>query len=210
MYHYVYKTTIINTGEYYIGKHTTDSLNDNYIGSGISLREKVDESTPIHFEILQFTETEDEAYELEERIIGDLWKTDPLCLNRVSGGRRGYIYSQLGVPKTEEWKQKIGKSNSKPKSGKALEACRNNAKIGTEKRRGQKDSKQVCEKRAQTLSKTLAGVPRPYRRKRILIDGQVYVGVEEVVTKFKVSRQTVHNRIKSPNWNWQYEEKDSG
>ena len=41
MQHYVYKTTIKETKEYYIGKHSTNNINDKYIGSGKLLLEKV-------------------------------------------------------------------------------------------------------------------------------------------------------------------------
>ena len=49
--------------------------------------------------------------------------------------------------KTEEHKRKIGISNSKPKIGRALEACRNNYKIAAELRRGKKDSEETKRKR---------------------------------------------------------------
>lgn len=36
-YHYIYKTTNIITNKYYIGMHSTDDLDDGYVGSGKKL-----------------------------------------------------------------------------------------------------------------------------------------------------------------------------
>ena len=204
MLHYVYKTIIKETNEYYIGKHSTANINDNYIGSGVSLLEKVDANTPIEFQILEYAKTSDEAYILEEKILADLYKTDPLCLNRVKGGKLGYADNRKGKKQSEEWKQKISKANSKPKVGKALEACIANSKLGAEARRGQKDSNEVRRKRAESLSKALSGMPAPHRRKTLLIEGKEYLGVEIVTKEHNISRQTVYNRIKSDKWDWHY------
>ena len=204
MKHYVYKTTILSTGEYYIGKHSTSNLNDGYIGSGVSIKEMVNKETPINFEIIQYTDSSDEAYELEIKIIGNLYLTDPLCLNRVAGGKLGYADNRKGKKQSLEWKQKIGKGNSKPKTGKALEACIKNAKLGTEARRGQKDSDKTKRKRAESLSKALTGVPQLKRRKRVIADNKEYIGMQAVCDKFNITRQTVYNRIKSADWDWRY------
>lgn len=204
MLHYVYKTTVIDTGEYYIGKHSTDKANDNYIGSGKGLLERVSEDYPITIEILKYADSSDEAYELEEQIIGDLWKTDPLCLNRCKGGKIGYADNRLGKPQSKEWRNNIGRANSKSKSGIALEASRQNAKLGSEARRGMKDTIEVKKKRAESVSKATAGKPKPHLRKKIYIDNKEYLGVTQVTEEYNITRQTVYNRIKSDKWNWYY------
>lgn len=37
-YHIIYRTTCTVTNRYYIGMHSTDDLDDRYLGSGVRLR----------------------------------------------------------------------------------------------------------------------------------------------------------------------------
>lgn len=37
MYYTIYKTTNLINGKYYIGKHQTENIYDNYYGSGVAL-----------------------------------------------------------------------------------------------------------------------------------------------------------------------------
>ena len=142
--HYVYKITFTNTNEYYIGKHSTVKDNDGYLGSSTLTNEKIANEEVYIFEIIEYYDSSIEAYNAEKEIIGLLWKSDPLCLNKVPGGKGGWEYNNWsGIPKSEEHKQKIGEANSKPKTGKGLIATIANAKLGAEKRRGQKDSIEV-------------------------------------------------------------------
>jgi len=39
--HYIYKITCVVTGRWYIGMHSTININDNYLGSGTTLRHSV-------------------------------------------------------------------------------------------------------------------------------------------------------------------------
>lgn len=90
-YHFLYKIEFPN-GKYYLGEHTTSKLNDGYCGSGALL--------PFEFEkcnifdvkktILSFYATKEEMELNEEKIIGDLYRTDKKCLNLISGGSKGF------------------------------------------------------------------------------------------------------------------------
>ena len=50
-YNYVYITTNKINGKFYIGKHSTDNLNDKYLGSGIKLNNAIKKYGKEHFTI---------------------------------------------------------------------------------------------------------------------------------------------------------------
>ena len=69
--HYLYKTTCLVTGRYYIGIHSTNNLDDGYMGSGKRLRYSlrkhgIDNHTK---EIIEFFETRESLVEAEIKIV---------------------------------------------------------------------------------------------------------------------------------------------
>lgn len=105
--HYIiYKTTDTLTGEYYIGQHRTNNLKDGYKGSGNWIRSKTKKGRILITEIIHIS-TKDNLCKDERRFIGDLWKTDPYCMNECPGGGSG--------PHTKSSKEKI--SNTRKQLG---------------------------------------------------------------------------------------------
>ena len=41
MFYYIYKITNVNTGQFYVGSHATNLMDDNYFGSGIYLKRAI-------------------------------------------------------------------------------------------------------------------------------------------------------------------------
>ena len=95
--HYIYKITLLCgslNGKYYLGKHTTDNFKDGYAGSGTILKDyfqKYGKKKNITYrkEIIEFNNSAESNAEREKIIIGDLWKTDPDCINCCEGGVTG-------------------------------------------------------------------------------------------------------------------------
>lgn len=92
-FHFIYKTTNVITNKYYIGMHSTDDLNDGYLGSGkrliLSVRKYGVES---HVrEILEFCDSREALCERERSIISEEVLLDKLCLNLKLGGKGGYL-----------------------------------------------------------------------------------------------------------------------
>lgn len=87
-HHIIYKTTCLITGRYYIGMHSTDDLNDAYLGSGLRLLRSVKKhgAGQHRREILEDLSTRDAASEREKELITDEMRSDPECLNCGPGG----------------------------------------------------------------------------------------------------------------------------
>ena len=111
IYNYVYLITNTLNNKKYIGKHSTDNLNDNYIGSGIIIKQIVRKYGKNIFkkEILQFCNSEEEAFEKEKYWINfynALQDENFYNLDQGGKGRGNFTMSQ-------ETKEKISQSQKK-------------------------------------------------------------------------------------------------
>jgi len=87
-YHFIYKTTCLKNGKYYIGMHSTDNLNDGYLGSGDRIRNSIRaHGKEVHrFEILEYLQDRLSLAKREEEIVNEELLKDPLCINIKQGG----------------------------------------------------------------------------------------------------------------------------
>ena len=110
-YYYTYQV-LFNNGDYYLGQHTTVNLEDGYTGSGKKLNERTD---PFTFDILEYYNSEKELNTAEAELIGDLWYTDPKCLNMKEGGVGGWTAVNKNLDRsymlTEEYRDKMRQSS---------------------------------------------------------------------------------------------------
>ena len=88
MYHYVYKTLNLINGHYYIGVHSTSTIEDGYIGSGQLIKYAIKKYGKNNFskEIMSFHNTRDEALGAEKLLITDEVLNDPKSYNLIYGG----------------------------------------------------------------------------------------------------------------------------
>jgi hypothetical protein len=87
-FHYLYKITNNINGKYYIGRHSTDNLEDNYFGSGVGIRNAINKYGISNFskEILYFCETSEELWELERKVVDASVVYDKKSYNMGFGG----------------------------------------------------------------------------------------------------------------------------
>jgi hypothetical protein len=91
--HYLYKTTCVITGRWYIGMHSTHTLDDGYLGSGRRLRASIRKHGEDNHvkEILEFFENRELLVEAEINAITEDMIGDPDCMNLMGGGEGGFI-----------------------------------------------------------------------------------------------------------------------
>ena len=92
-YHFIYKTTNLLSGKYYIGMHSTNNLDDGYMGSGKRLRYSINKYGVENHkrEILEFFENRKQLTVREKEIVtfNEIAKEE--CLNLMPGGKGGFI-----------------------------------------------------------------------------------------------------------------------
>lgn len=162
-YYYTYKVQCTAVGwedYYYLGKHVTTNLDDGYKGSGKKLQEYYalypDDYT---FNILAFYSNKTELNIAEHNLIGELWKTDPYCLNCNAGGHGSWKAA------CEYWK---GRPHSEEHKRKQSELMRGK-KFSEEHKRKIAESlkgKKISEQTKHKISESLKGKPSPTKGKQ--------------------------------------------
>lgn len=90
-FHFVYKTTNKCNGKFYIGYHSTDDMDDGYLGSGTVLKRAVEKYGPDNFYriVLKHFGSREEALAYEREIVNEDAIRDPNCYNLCFGGSGG-------------------------------------------------------------------------------------------------------------------------
>jgi hypothetical protein len=95
-YHFIYKTTDTRNGNFYVGMHSTDNLNDGYIGSGLRLKKLIYKHGKEIFkiEILEFLPDRESLKKREAEIVNSDLLKEEKCMNLKEGGEGGFANEQ--------------------------------------------------------------------------------------------------------------------
>ena len=118
-YHFIYKTTNLISGRYYIGMHSAVSLEDGYIGSGNRLILAIRKHGKENFkrEILEFFETRKELRKREAEIVTLEEIAKKECMNMRVGGeggasKKGNDAFLFRLNNDKEFRERISKETS--------------------------------------------------------------------------------------------------
>lgn len=125
-YHFIYRTTCLITNRYYIGMHSTENLEDGYIGSGKRLWNSIRKYGKENHtcEIVEFLPERKELVTREKQIVNEELLNDELCMNLRLGGEGGFDY--LNKSLTPEQRTKSGLAGPYHNIGKYDDAWKDN------------------------------------------------------------------------------------
>lgn len=148
-FNFIYLTQNLINGKIYIGVHSTNNMNDGYIGSGKKLSDAIIQHGKENFKrhIICHARNKEEAYEIESWIVDRNFLEREDVYNIIPGGHGGNTYQKL----PEERKQEIKNISSKTHKGK---------KVSDETKRKQKETlaktpKEIKKLRAAKTKKTI-------------------------------------------------------
>ncbi len=97
MHHYIYQITNLINGKIYVGKHSTENLDDGYMGSGKLLNHAINKHGIENFRkhIVTMCETSEEAFDVERQIVNEQFVAAENTYNLTVGGNGFEIGSNL-------------------------------------------------------------------------------------------------------------------
>jgi group I intron endonuclease len=230
MKHIVYKTTNKLNNKIYIGIHSTNDLNDDYLGSGrifIKTLKKYGKDNFIR-EILFIFKTRIEALEKEKEIVNEEFILSDLNYNCTLGGQGGIGKSNKGRKHTleaiekikeagkrkcsEETKKKIGNANRgrKMKEEFVLQNSLLRKKYyetHNSPRLGVKLSEETKKKMSES-SKGVSWSDKDYTNGKKVINkltGETYKCAADAIRILKIASRTLYRNIKKENYFLRYE-----
>lgn len=108
IYHFTYKVNH-KSGKYYVGRHSTNNLNDGYLGSGKWVRTIKDKDT-LTREIIDFYDTFDELLEAENKLIAE--NIDNELNMNFNNNSIGFAFGDLHPNKDPENNPMYGKKHT--------------------------------------------------------------------------------------------------
>ena len=169
MFYTIYKITNKINGKFYIGKHQSLTLLDNYYGSGIAIANAIKLHGKDNFtkEIL-FTFSNSKEMDTKEReLVTEELVNDPLCYNIGIGGEGGPHFR--GKKHTAEAKAKIsanrvGKSSLSAEGAASISKSNTGRKASNETRKKLSDSAKLRKPQDAECKKRISESMKEYHR----------------------------------------------
>lgn len=202
-YHFVYQTKNLINNKTYIGRHSTNNINDGYIGSGTLLKRAIRKYGKENFECIHmcYFDTYIESVEEEKFLVTREYCSNDNNYNLVEGGSNPIMYGD----KNPGWKG--GKYN----------LC----KCGLRKIK-HSIACNICDKQIiknEWISHNIPSREASYKSikskidrghtVKIAVDNEIFDSIYECVRKYNIHESTVRGRCVSPHFpEWEFFDKE--
>ena len=208
MKHVIYKITNTLNNKIYIGAHSTEDINDSYMGSGIAIKKAQKKYGIEHFtkEILHVFDTREEMYEKEREIVDLEFINRPDTYNAGIGGK-GAPMALIGW--SDEQRKLISENTSKAMQTPEMRERMSKAHTG------KRQSEESNRKRSETIKamykgsafdrtgSTLTEAHKAKISRAVSVDDVIYSSGTEAANALGLSRSVFDYRLKSdkyPDW----------
>lgn len=210
MKHIIYQITNKINDKIYVGAHSTEDINDGYMGSGIAIKHAQAKYGMEYFikEILYIFDTREDMYEKEREIVTLEFINRPDVYNMGVGGR-GAPMALIGW--TDEQRKKISENTSRAMQTPEMREFMRNSRIGKE------NSEESNRKRSETIKAMYADHPMNRKgskitdahkaaiSKKVSIDGNIYNSATDAANELGLSRSGLSYRLTSNNFpEWKF------
>lgn len=186
-------------GKFYIGKHSTDNMDDGYMGSGKNIKRAIAKYGVDKFKkkILCYCDSSEEALKVEEFLVTDYIVSRPDCYNIHKGGKGG---SAKGWKMPEKGKKAISESLKGNQYHKGHKMSDELKKRLADINKGNKYSlgKKLSEETKAKMSAVRKGKShKPTYIKPVTINGITYNSKKEACAALGICRITLDKRLKN-------------
>ena len=200
-YHFVYQTKNLVNGKTYIGRHSTNNLDDGYLGSGTLLKRAIKKYGKENFQCIHmcYFDTYQEAVEEEKFLVTKEYCAKDDNYNIVEGGENPIMYGD----KNPSWKGGVLKYNS-CRCGNIKVIKSNSCKTCFHKIQENHFPKcplkiRECVKKA-TKTKIEKGLTV-----KIKADNVIFESIFDCVRQYNIHESTVRSRCVSPHFpEWEF------
>ena len=195
-YYFIYKTIDTKNNKIYVGKHTTDNIDDGYLGSGKIIKNKIKKYGKSYFrrEILEHC-TEHNINDREIYWIDKLNSMNENIGYNLSLGGTGGNNVKWTVKNRKEHSEKL--KDDRCKGPKSEEHKRNIGLANKDKLLSNKHKKSISEfQKIYNNKKEVIERKRKVRGIPICIDGVKYLSIRHASVELGLSKTTVNNRLK--------------
>lgn len=188
MYHYLYKI-ISPSGKYYVGRHSTKNINDNYMGSGKWIR-SIKDKTKLKKEIISFFENFDELLLFEKKIIEENIDNDK-CMN-YNNNSIGFSYGESNPAKRESQRKKTSNRVKGNKNPSKKDSVRKKISSSLKGKISPNKGKKLSKEQRQNISKGRTGIKYSQEGKEKLSKSRKiqYEKGERIVPSFEGKKHT--------------------